>query len=36
MSLLMDMSEVILNLVPRKQRGGGRTSAVEEISLQNY
>jgi hypothetical protein len=31
----MGMSEVILNLVPKKKRGG-RTSAVEEIRLQNY
>jgi hypothetical protein len=31
----MDISEVILNLVPRK-KGGVRTSAVQEIRLQNY
>jgi hypothetical protein len=35
-SLLMGMSEVILNLVPRKKKRGGRTSAAEEIRLQNY
>jgi hypothetical protein len=28
---------VILNLVPRKKKGGGvRTSAVQEVRLQNY
>jgi hypothetical protein len=32
----MGTSEVILNLVPRKRKRGGRTSAVEEIRLQNY
>jgi hypothetical protein len=32
----MGMSEVILNLVARKKKRGGRTSAVEEIRLQNY
>jgi hypothetical protein len=32
----MGMSEVILNMVPRKQKRGERTSAVEEIRLQNY
>jgi hypothetical protein len=32
----MAKSEMILNLVPRKKKGGRRTSAVEEIRLQNY
>jgi hypothetical protein len=32
----MGMSEEILNLVPRKKTRGGRSSAVEEIRLQNY
>jgi hypothetical protein len=35
-SFLMGMSEVLLNLVPRKKKRGGRTSAVKEIRLQNY
>jgi hypothetical protein len=36
-SLQMFMGEVILNLVPRRKKNrGGRTSAVEESSLQNY
>jgi hypothetical protein len=30
------MSEVILNLVPRKKKKGIRTSAKQEIMLQNY
>jgi hypothetical protein len=33
----MDMSEVILNLVPREKRGGGvKPSAVQKIRLKNY
>jgi hypothetical protein len=33
----MDMSEMILNLVPRKRKHNGlRTSAVKEMRLQNY
>jgi hypothetical protein len=33
----MEMSEVILHLVPRKKKHNGvRTSAVLEIRLQNY
>jgi hypothetical protein len=32
-----DMSEVILNLVPKKEKYKGvRTSAIQEIKLQNY
>jgi hypothetical protein len=35
-SLPKDMSEVILNLVPSKKKNGVRTSAAQEIWLQNY
>jgi hypothetical protein len=36
-SLPKDMSEVILNLVPsKKKKNGVRTSAAQEIWLQNY
>jgi hypothetical protein len=36
-SLPKDMSEVILNLVPSKKKNNGvRTSAAQEIWLQNY
>jgi hypothetical protein len=32
-----EMSEVILNLVPRRKKNKGvRTSAIQEIKLQNY
>jgi hypothetical protein len=32
----LDMSEVILNSVPRKRNSGARISAVQEIMLKNY
>jgi hypothetical protein len=32
----MDMSEVILNMVPRVKNKRVRTSAIQKIKLQNY
>jgi hypothetical protein len=37
LSIRRDMSEVILNLVPSgKKNKGVRTSAIQEIKMQNY